>query len=61
MLVDFGRMLLKRDIWDVSLLDIKITRKIVRIWEGTTTMKERNALLKEMQKGTEFFVSIYFI
>ena len=43
----------------MSLVDIKITRKIVRIWEGTNTMKERTAILKEIQEEEQdVFVSI---
>ena len=45
MLTEFGPLLMK----DVSFVN-KITIRVLMVWEGTTTLKERNTILKEYSK-----------
>ena len=36
----------------------KINIRVVMVWEGTTTLKERNTVLKEFKKDSPVYVSI---
>ena len=55
MFTEFG-LLIMRNRYDASLMN-KINIRVIMVWEGTNTLKERNTILKEFKKDSDFYVS----
>ena len=58
MLMDLCTLFKKDAPYDMSLVN-KVAVRVIVIWEGTTTMQERNKTLKDIHSRTNrFFVSM---